>query len=219
MLRCADTTRIMQMVCYTQLLSQVSCVAMARQAPHFTTRAHLAVLAYQWLACKIQAEALHSNTNALLLQAAMMQLYMPLYKYTECVVQGQEIHVTSEQIPESSCSHVQPTIELLSHKAAAADAIISHQYGHQQRSCSFHAIAHKLEAWCWLPKYWSHRRDNNSIHLCHQTSWFAQFKLLFWRSMVINMRNPLDMGARVLVSPCMGVLEGLVFLHLGYGKP
>lgn len=106
------------------------------------------------------------------------------------------------------------TRDLLPLDTAALEASMHSQPGHQVRHSFFGAGAHMLTACCWpLPT------GSSSMETCHQTSWFAQFKLLYWRSMVISIRNPLDVGARVLASAWLGVLQGLVFLHLGYGKP
>ena len=95
----------------------------------------------------------------------------------------------------------------------APEASICSQLGHQVRNNPFGDGAHPLKACCW-PR----PRGSSSADTRHHASWFAQFRWLYWRSMVISMRNPLDMGARVLASAWLGVLEGLVFLHLGYGK-
>lgn len=51
----------------------------------------------------------------------------------------------------------------------------------------------------------------------HAASWRVQFRVLYWRCIVSSIRNPLDMGARILTSLWLGVFVGLVFLRLPSG--
>lgn len=136
-----------------------------------------------------------------------------------CLIEMSYVQMTNctEEILLTSCSdNICHTRNPLSQGTATPDLLevsIYSQPEHQMHHSSFGTGAHKLQAGCWHLT-----RGNSSVDTHHYTSWFAQFRLLYWRSMVISIRNPLDMGARVLASAVLGVLEGLVFLHLGYGR-
>ncbi|DBA76068.1 TPA: hypothetical protein ACH3X1_009814 [Trebouxia sp. C0004] len=56
----------------------------------------------------------------------------------------------------------------------------------------------------------------NNLHH-HAASWRVQFRVLYWRSIVSSITDPLDVGARILTALWLGVFVGLVFLRLPSG--
>ena len=50
-------------------------------------------------------------------------------------------------------------------------------------------------------------------HAGLQSSWLRQLGVLFWRTMMHDVRNPADVMARVFIAVGIGGLIGLVFLH------
>ncbi|KAK9820121.1 hypothetical protein WJX72_006338 [[Myrmecia] bisecta] len=55
--------------------------------------------------------------------------------------------------------------------------------------------------------------DNQTSY--YHVGWFTQFRVLYVRAAVNCVRNPMNMGARILASTWLGVFIGLVFLNLG----
>lgn len=182
------------------ILAPVACMLLIAQAPA-TACCHNGLVTCK--ACNAAAPA-------------MVQLCLIVMYYVQMTNCTGEILLTS--CSDNICYMRNPLSQGTGSARLAAtpdllEVSIYSQPGNQMQHSSFGAGAHKLQAGCWRLA-----RGNNSVDTHHYTSWFAQFRLLYWRSMVISIRNPLDMGARVLASAVLGVLEGLVFLHLGYGR-